>query len=500
LKHEVLRLEGITKYIHGEKVLDKARLNLFFSEILGLIGLNHSGKTVLAKIISGFFSPDEGTYYLNEQKANVNLGNASKKYGIFYIGRNSTLIPNMSIEENIFVFRTLEGSNLLVDEKEMNQQTEALLERMGLDLDPGLKVDNLSIEENHLVQICRAIMSNPKVIILDGITGTYGQDAQHRLSRFLSLISKEGISVIYVNNRLDEVYKNADRVTLLKEGRTIRTLYRDEYSENKVVNILAGYNLPKALSKPEIKTGSEVLRVENLSCDGIFSDVSFTLNTSEILGLAIYEESVRKALGRALFGMCENANGSVYSRGKEISIDNSNNIINEGIGIIPEQACYKFFFNNLSVKENITFLTPRKMKNVYGVITPKIEEYVAGLSLERIGLNKHKIKNVSFLSDIEKIKMIIERWLVLKPNVLIFIYPTLGIDMLARDEIYSMIYDILKKGTSILLITSDLRELINMSDRIILFKKGRIKDEIIRSEEASNDSIDEKILNTFITK
>jgi ABC-type sugar transport system ATPase subunit len=500
LKHEVLRLESITKYIHGEKVLDKARLNLFFGEILGLIGLNHSGKTVLAKIISGFFSPDMGSYYINEQKANVNLGNASKKYGIFYIGRNSMLIPNMSIKENIFVFRTLEASNLLVNEKEMNQQTEALLERMELDLDPDIKVDNLSIEKNHLVQICRAIMSNASVIILDGITGTYGQDAQHRLVRFLSLISEQGISVIYVNNRLDEVYKIADRVTLLKEGKTIRTLFRDEYSENKVVNILAGYDLPKALSKPKIKFGSEVLRVDNLSCGGTFSDVSFSLNSGEILGLAVYEESIRNALGKALFGMCKDAYGSVYSYGKEISIDNPKNIISEGIGIIPEQACHKCFFNNFSVKENITFLTPQKMNNVYGLVKPKIDEYVAGLSLERMGFHEHQIEKGSFLSDIEKIKMIIERWMVLKPSVLIFIYPTLGIDMLARDEIYSMIYDILRKGTSILLITSDLRELINLSDRIILFKKGRIKDEIIRSKEAGNDSIDEKILNAFITE
>ena len=500
MKHEILRLENITKYIRGKKVLDNARLNLFSGEILGLVGLNHAGKTVFAKIISGFLSLDKGTFYIDDKEESVNIGNASQKYGIFYIGQDSTLIPGMSIKENIFAFRKIYSPVLLVDEKKMYQQTKELLDKLELDFDPDQIVNNLSVEDNHLIQICRTIMSNSRVIILDGITGTYGQIALTKIKKLLSLISKQGISVIYINNRLDEIIKTADRVTVLKEGRTVRVLNKDEYSKKKILSILGGYRVKKELHKPEMEFGPEVLRVENLSYDVFFSDVSLTLKRGEILGLAIYEESIRDAFGRVLFGLYESTTGNVFAHGRKIRITNPRSAIRSGIGFIPERASHKGIFNNLSVSENIAFLAPRKIRNVYGVVKPNIDKHVTDFSIKKAGLEEYLEEKANNISDIGKLKLIIQRWMVLKPNVLIFVYPTSGIDMLARDEIYSLIYEIVKQGTSIILITSDLSELINMSDRIILFKKGCIKDEIIRSDVLNTDSLKAKILNAFITK
>ena len=499
MKNEILRMEHITKYVHGERVLNDVRFNLFSSEIIGLVGLNHSGKTLLTKIISGSLVADKGMIFLHGKKHGLDMRDAARDMGIFYIGQESMLIPGMSVKENIFALRKTKKLGVIVDEKRMFLMTKELLEKMELDIEPNLKIDRLSSENKHLIQICRALTSQSKVIILDGLTGTYSQSALDRLKKLISDLRDHGISVIYVNNRLDDIFECADRVIVLKEGKNVRTLSKDEYSKNRILSLLAGYELKK-IEKPDNKLGAEVLRTEALSCGKIYSDVSFNVKSGEILGLAIYEENVRNALGRSLFGMCKNVKGRTYIGGEEVKIANPKSAIKMGIGFVPECICRNGLFENLTVTENIAFMAPRKINNEFGLIKPRIEKYLAEIYLNEAGLDRHLYDNVNNMKDLNRMKLIIQKWMVLKPKAFIFINPSLGIDMLARDEIYSMIFNIAKQGTAIILISSDLRELIEMSDRIILFEKGNTQGEISRSEVLRIDVLKHKILNMFISR
>lgn len=499
MKNEILRMEHITKYVHGERVLDDVRFNLFSSEILGLVGLNHSGKTLLTKIISGSLPADKGMIFVHGIEQGLDLRDAAQDIRIFYIGQESMLIPGMSVKENIFAIRKEKKLGVIIDRKRMFLKTKELLKKMELDIEPNAKIDSLSSENKHLIQICKALTSNSEVIILDGLTEIYSQSAIDRLKKLILDLRDHGISVIYVNNRLDDIFECADRVIVLKEGKTVRTLSKDEYSKNRILNLLAGYELKK-IEKPDIKLGAEVLRAEVLSCGKVYSDVSFHVKSGEILGLAIYEENVRNALGRTLFGMCKNVKGRTYIDGEEVKITNPKSAIRLGIGFVPERICRNGIFANLTVIENIAFMVPRKINNIFGVIKPCIDKYVAEIYLNKAGLNGHLYDNVNNMKELNKMKIIIQKWMVLKPKALIFINPTLGIDMLARDEIYSMIYNIAKQGTAVILITSDLRELIEMSDRMILFEKRNMKGEISRSEAFQIDVLKDKILNMFISR
>jgi ribose transport system ATP-binding protein len=499
MKKEILRMEHISKRFFGVKALDNVKLNLFESEILGLTGLNGSGKTVLVKILSGIYPLDEGAIYLEDHEVSINLSSAAHKYGIFYIGQDSMLVPGLSIKENIFTVRNYSGKFLL-DKKNMYAQTKEILGLFGLDIDPNTLVGQLSFAQRHLILICKAISLNSRIIIFDSITGAYSEKDLCVFRDITGVLCRLGISAIYVNNRLDEILNMADRITILKNGRSVRTLYQDEYSREKVTGILAGYEFIDNYQKSKTCIGEEILRVEGLSSRGILTDIHFSLKRGEILGIAGMDEFVRNELENTLFGIHNNPKTSYFIMGSKVRIRSPKDAIKYGIGLIPEHAVHRGLFFNMTISKNVTFIIENKLKNKMGIIHSRLSRYLSKMGLNKLGLINAGSLRTGNLSDIYKLQLVLQKWILMKPKVLILVNPTYGIDMVAKKEVYTVMDEVSRDGAAIILISSDLSELIQMSDRIIILKKGQIQGEIPKEEILKGDVAKEKFFNIFMSK
>lgn len=492
-------MEHISKDFFGVKALDNVELNLFESEILGLTGLNGSGKTVLVKILSGIYPRDKGVIYLDEHEVSINLNSASRKYGIFYIGQDSMLVPGISITENIFTVRNNRGKFLL-DRKKMYAQTKEILDLFGLDIDPNMPVDRLSLAQKHLILICKAMSLNSRIMIFDNITGVYSDKDLNLFRDIVGDLGRLGISIIYVNNRLDEIFDMADRITILKNGRLVRTLYHDEYSKEKITAILAGHEFIDNYEKSKICIGEEILRVEGLSSRGVLKDIHFSLKRGEILGIAGMNEFVRSELENTLFGIYKNPKASFFMMGSKVRLKGPKDAIKYGIGLIPEHAIRRGLFLNMKISKNIAFIVENKIKNRFGIINSRVSRYITRIGLNKLGLTDAENLNAGNLSDINKLKLVLQKWILMKPKILILVNPTRGMDMVAKKEVYTVMDEVAAEGTALILISSDLSELIKMSDRIVIIKKGQIQGEILKEEILKEDVAKEKFFNIFMSK
>ena len=499
MKNEILRMEHITKYFLNIKALDDVRLNLYEGEILGLTGLNWSGKSTLVKILAGDIPADRGVIYLDDAMGGCNLGNAAQRFGIYFIGRNSPLITKMTIRENICLKRENKRRVVIRDHIENNRVLQ-LFQLIGIDLDPNSKVEDLSMDQQHLVHLGMALARQSRIIILDDITGTYGRDANDKLMTVLRNIRNQGISIIYVNNRLDDIFHIADRIVVLKEGKNLWTLGKGEYSQEKIMNILSGYEFKLHYHKWSCDIGQEVLSVHRLHIPEMFRNVDFHLYSGEILGFAIHDEHVRKRFGETLFGLDRDADGEIVINGKPARLKNAKSEIQASVGFISEQVNRKGLFFNLDMSSNISFLLPRKVNRIFGRINSRIEKYVTDISLEQIGLPRNTMSGVDSLNDLDRLKLCIGRWMVIKPQIMIFVNPTLGLDMFAREEIYTMINEIARQGIAVILISSDIHELVELSHRIILLGKDEIIGEFNNNDLSKMETLQEKILSSLITR
>jgi ribose transport system ATP-binding protein len=499
MKKEIARMEYITKYFFGTRALLNARMNLYEGEILGITGLNWCGKTTLVKILAGFFPADKGLIFLDDEQVKLNLSNDAIKFGIYYIGQDSPLVSKMTITENICLANKRRKHGILIKKDVEFNQVARLLEEFNIGLNPNETVESLLVDQKNLIHICAALANNAKIIILDDITGTYSKEAIERLITVLSKIRERCISIIYVSNRLDDVFFVADRTMILKDGQNLWTLRKEEYSRERVQKILAGNEFSIKFKKTYPHLACEVLRVCHLNLKDKFYDVNFYLKTGEILGFAINNESIRNKLGETLFGLNTDIEGEIYIRGKKVKLKNAKIAIRSGIGFVPEQVYRKGLFNNMGLLKNINLLFPRKLSNKFQIIDPNMEKYVSTLNLEKIGLSK-AICDIDELSNLDKLKLSIQRCLVLNPKIMVFVNPTLGLDMVVKDEIYLMINNMARQGIGVILISSDLHELVELSDRIIIFGKEEVIGEYDKNDISKMEILKEKILNSFIVK
>ena len=310
MKHELLRLEHISISFSGTKVLDNVKLTLFEGELLALTGLNGSGKTVLSQIISGMIPTDKGVFFYEDTMI-PGFSQFSDKSKIFYISNVSKLIPGMTVLENIFVINNRK-KQVFVKEKEFRERTEKILTLFDIEISPDKEIDLLTEEQQHLIQICTAWEMGVRIIILDSITGAYDQIAMAKMIKTIRILLKNNISVIYVNNRLDAVFRYANRIMILEDGRNLRTVTREEYSKKRILDLLSNHEFTEEQIVRNIESEEECLKVRNLTCWDIFKGLDFTLHKGEILGLAINDGLVRKYLAEALFGISPDVNGEIY--------------------------------------------------------------------------------------------------------------------------------------------------------------------------------------------
>ena len=488
----VLSVQNVVKKFVGTVALKGVSVNLYENEILALLGENGAGKSTLMKILSGIYpyGSYEGKIEVNGQECRFHNPVDSEKSGIAMIYQELNLELDLSIGENIVLGQYPKTKYGSIDWKRLHQEAAETLKEMDIDLDTHMTVRSLSPSMQQLVSIARALYRKPKILILDEPTSVLTEAETERLMQLLRRLCKRGIACIYISHKLDEVFKLCDRIVIFRDGiKTAECEKKDGYNSSKIIEDMIGRHLDNLFPERVFHPGEEVLRVENFkvphpSAYGkqIIKDVSFSLRKGEILGLAGLVGAGRSELANAVYGSMKKITGRVYIDQKEVEIQSPEDAIQEGMGLVSEDRKKNGFVGSMSVQENMTLATLKELKSGIFIDAGKerklAEEYFKKLQVKSPNL-KTLITN---LSGGNQQKVILAKWMMTDIKILILDEPTRGIDVGTKYEIYKLMQELTEKGISIIMISSEMPELLAMSDRILVLGKGVIKGEFTRGE------------------
>lgn len=495
MRTEILRMEGITKLFPGVKALNNVSINVFKGEVLAIVGENGAGKSTLIKIIAGANSKDGGRIYLNEKEVEINSPHDSQKLGISIIRQEPNLIPNLSIADNIFLGREKCHSVIFIDRRHIHEKTSQLLERVGLGVDTETLAGSLSVAQRQMVEIARALAINSSLLIMDEPTASLTERETEILKKIIFKLKDEGVTVIFVSHRLNEVLEVADRIAVIRDGESMGIYPRSECNEEMLISLMAGRDIEEPGARGIRSVGSEILRVENISTRDLLKNISFTVNRGEILGFAGLIGSGRTELLNVIFGISPKSSGSIIIDGKQVEIRRPIDAIRNKIGLIPEERKLQSLIVNMSIKENISLSSLDRISHL-GFIRSRLERYLVRHYMKRFELKSQgNDEKVKYLSGGSQQKVAVSKWLSIKPDVLMLDEPTKGIDVNAKREIQNMIRELANEGKGIIFVSSQLQELLNVCDRIMVIHNGMIKGELAREE-----ATEEKILSMTISK
>jgi len=493
LKGCVLRFEGISKVFPGVRALDNVSFCAYPGEVLGLMGENGAGKSTLLKILNGDYIPDEGSIFFDDAKQNISSPQEALAKGISILYQERNVIPYLSVAENVFAGK-LPQKGIFTNWKELYKRTQNLIEEFEVDFKPTSIVGKLSPAQQQMVEIMKEYNRNIRIMAFDEPTASLSDKEIRVLFKIINKLKQEGVTVIYVSHRMKEVFEITDRIVVLKDGGFVGEVLTKDTDENQLVKMMVGRDIKKIDRDETIEKGEVVLKVRNLTNNRI-NNVSFELRKSEILGFAGLVGAGRTECAKAIFGSDKILQGEVFLNGKEISIKNTKDAINNGIVYCPEDRKNEALVMARSVKENISVAILKKICK-FSFINFKEEKelantYVDKLQIKTPGLDQ-KVLN---LSGGNQQKVVLSRWLATNPKVLILDEPTRGIDVGAKSEIYSLIQDLAKEGISIIFISSELPELIGNCDRIAVMKNGEIAGTLERDEFSEERILQLAMLN-----
>lgn len=485
----VLELKSITKVFPGVKALDKVQFSLRPGEIHALVGENGAGKSTFIKIITGVHRQDEGEIYLNGQKVEIKGPNEAKKMGIAAIYQHVTCYPDLSVTENIFMgHEKINRISKRILWEEMHSEAQKLLDDLGADIDPRSQMGALSVAQQQIVEIAKALSINAKIIIMDEPTAALTKKESEELYRITEQLRDNGASIIFISHRLEDMYRLASRVSVLRDGKYIGTWNVNEISREDLIVAMVGREVTQLFPKKESKIGEELLRVEGLGKTGFFADISFTLRKGEILGLTGLVGAGRSEVCQAIFGIMPHDKGKVYLEGKEVNISNPLDAMKLGIGYLPEDRQKQGLVLQWEISKNITLSTLDKLCNKGWLNAGKEAEIAKELS-EKVNVKANSIfDTVSSLSGGNQQKVIVAKLLNADLKVIILDEPTKGVDVGAKSAIHEMMSDLACQGYGIIMISSEMPEVLGMSDRIIVMREGRIT-AIFDREDATQEAI-----------
>src|SRR5579875_866226 len=475
----IIRLRKITRRFPGVTAVAEVDLDIYPGEVHVVAGENGAGKSTLMRILYQVERPDAGQIYLNGEPLSFHGPHYARALGVAMVHQEFALAPHLSVAENLFLGREPLRFGFIRRRREL-AEARRLLEQVGLDLDPRRLVASLSVAEQQLVEIARAISFNARVLILDEPTATLTEQEIARLFEVIRQLTAQGVAVLYISHRLDEIFQLADRVTVMRDGRVVATLPRTELSEQKLVQLMVGRAITNLYPRPETHPGSVRLRVEGVSRRGLLYDCSFEVRAGEILGFAGLIGAGRSELARAVFGADPIDAGSIWLEGKRLSIKSPVDAIAAGIGYLTEDRKRDGLAMTLDIAQNITLTN---LPTVASWIDMGKEERIALRARNRLKIRTPSVhRKVSVLSGGNQQKVIVARWLETQARVLFFDEPSRGIDVNAKSELFEIIGTLASEGRAIVLISSYLPELINMCDRLIVLHEGRITGELQRGE------------------
>ncbi len=489
----VLELKNVSKFYGGVKALEKVDFEVERGEIHGLVGENGSGKSTLIKIITGVVEPNPGAIIRieSEEFHKLNPLLALKK-GIHVVHQDLSLFPNLSVAENIAVHDYILGRGKIVSWKGIRSKAERALEIMGLDLDPNAIVGELSLADQQLVAICRAIASEAKIVLLDEPTAALTAEEVSRLFSYLENLREHGVSVVFISHRLDEVLEISDRITILKDGRKVGTYRAKDMTKRDLAYLMTGKEFVAQRGEVRAQKGEVVLEVKNLTKIGQFEDVSFKLRRGEILGIIGPRGAGRTELALSIFGMNPPDRGSIEIEGREVRIRSSSDALRYGIAYVPENRLTQGLVLDQPVSYNVVITLLEKILTKMKLINGNKMSKIVRSAVETFGI---KVSDVSLpvrtLSGGNQQKVVLAKWMLRSPKVLILDGPTIGIDVAAKESIYRLVREY-SKDVGTILISDEAVEVLMNSDRILLMKKGRIV------SEYRPDEIDETRLEALV--
>lgn len=485
-----LEMRGISKSFGGVKALVDVNLQVEKGEVHALVGENGAGKSTLMKILSGAYKKDAGEIALDGQVVKINSPKDAKDLGIAVIYQEFMLAPDLSVAENIYIDKLNKGKSI-INWKKLNQSAKEQLSALGFDdIDPTTRVGNLSVAYQQVVEICKCLTRNANILVLDEPTAVLTFAEIEKLFEIIERLKSRGTSIIYISHRLEEIFRLSNHITVLKDGKYVDTVETASIDKQQLVNMMVGRDVSNFFPSRNTKTGDVVLSVENLIVDNTIKDVSFNVREGEILGFSGLVGAGRTETMRAIFGADAKTSGKVVYLGKEVNFKNTKEAIRSGFGFLPEDRKQQGLLLEQSIRINATLTILYKLKNKIGVINHKKEkEYVNELLSSVATKFGNTEDNVNSLSGGNQQKVALVKWIAANCKCVVFDEPTRGVDVGAKTEIYRIMNELAENGVAIIMISSEMTEIIGMSDRVIVMRQGEITGELQKNELSENSLI-----------
>jgi ribose transport system ATP-binding protein len=484
-------MEGIHKSFPGVQALSDAQFELHHGEVHALVGENGAGKSTLMKILGGIYHKDAGRILLEGREVDINNPHIAQNLGISIIHQELNLMPHLTVAQNIFIGREPRARlPFILDDKTTNQKAEQLFAMLNLELDPNTKVADLTVAKQQMVEIAKALSFNAKILVMDEPTAALTDTEIDELFRIIKRLRSQGVGIVHISHRLEELKLISDRVTVMRDGKYIETLQTPNAHIDQIISLMVGRTIYETAPElPEDPEQEIVLEVRHLNRGRVLRDVNFSLKKGEILGFAGLIGAGRTEVARAIFGADRFDSGEIYIHGQKVTIKSPGDAVAHGVGYLSEDRKRYGLALGMDVKENVALAAMKKFTRWLGWMdfkktTARGKEMVSALNIKTPNLEQP----VKFLSGGNQQKVVIGKWLTANTEILIFDEPTRGIDVGAKSEIYKLLNDLAHQGKAIIMISSELPEILRMSHRVVVMCEGRVTG-IVDAKDATQESI-----------
>ncbi len=477
-----IRMNGINKAFGGNPVLQDAGFELCDGEIHALMGENGAGKSTLMKILTGVYTKDAGDIYVDDKSVCYKNPQEAEQAGIVFIYQELNVLFDMTVEENMFLGKEITNKFGVCDKQAMRAEVQRILDVLGVDIKPTAKMDMLSIGQQQMIEIAKALMVDAKVIIMDEPTAALTQKETEALFKVVRSLKEKGVSIVYISHRMEEIFELCDRITILRDGQYIGTRNIKDTDMTEVVKMMIGREIGERYPERNVKIGDVVFEVKDLNCPGIFSNINFEVRAGEVLGVAGLMGAGRTEIMQSIFGNMPNVSGQIFVDRKEVHNKSPEHAMRNGIGFITEDRKTEGLMLEESIMRNISVTNFNRISK-RGVLNRKDE-----LEMVKKGIEELHIRCTgpghccNELSGGNQQKVVFAKWIFTNPKVLILDEPTRGVDIGAKKEIYSIINDLAAQGVAIIMVSSELPEILGMSDKIMVINEGKIGGFIDRNE------------------
>ena len=479
----IIEMKDIYKSFGKNDVLKGVDFNLGQGEIHALVGENGAGKSTLMNILSGVLNKDSGKILIDGKEVDIIDTNVAKEYGISFIHQELSDWPELSVMDNIFMNNEL-GKGLFLDKKTMREKCVDLLDRFDLNINPDTKVSNLSVGQRQMMEIAKANLNKVNVLILDEPTSALTNNEIEKLFQLINKLRDEDVSMIYISHRMEEIFALTDKITVMRDGKSVAVMNTSETSEKEVVSHMVGRDIGDFYPEMDAEVSDVKIELKNFSREGYFEDINIAAKKGEVLGISGLMGAGRTEIMRAVYGLDHKDSGEIYIDGKKVEITKPIEAINNKIGFVTENRQEEGLVLDESIRENVSLLNFNKF-----FLDKKREKDLSNSLVDSFRVKTQSTESkVRDLSGGNQQKVVFAKWYAIGPEILILDEPTKGVDVGAKREIYDLIKQLTHKGVCIILISSDLPELLSLSDRIYVIHEGKVNGELLR-EEADQEKV-----------